>query len=89
MYHKRTFWVVAHRHFPLKELCPQKVSKSLASLRNTGLQNSIQLDMCHAQAYSFECASRTHYVLLSTLAMFILQPKVPFLIKEHKRNLSQ
>lgn len=32
------------------------------------------------QGLVFECASRTHYVLLSSLAMFILQPEVPFLI---------
>jgi len=63
------------------ELGTQKVSKSRFSLRNTGLQHSIQLDMCPAQAYSFECASLTYYVLLSFLAVFILQPKVPFLIK--------
>jgi hypothetical protein len=81
MYHKRTLWVVAHRQFLVKELGSQKVSKSRVSLRNTGLQNSIQLDMCPTQAYSSECPSRTHYVLLPFLSMFILQPKVPFLIK--------
>jgi len=51
MYHKRTFWVVAHRHFPLKELCPQGISKSRVSLRNTRLRNSIQLHMCPAKAW--------------------------------------
>jgi hypothetical protein len=75
------FCGVAHWPFPLNELCTQEVVKSWVSLRNTELQNfSFTADGCSAQAYSFEYVGRTYSVSLSSLAIFILQPKVVFLI---------
>jgi hypothetical protein len=44
------------------------------------LQNSsCTVNGCSAQTYAFEGFSCIHSILLSSLAMFILQPKVPCL----------
>jgi hypothetical protein len=56
-YDKRTFRSVAHWHFLLNELCPQKVSNSRISLRtpNYKTPTNLTVDGCPSQAQAFEC----------------------------------
>jgi len=74
----------------IRGIMSSKISKCRVSLRNTERLNSIQLDILRmfARVYAYEFLNRTHSIPLCSLPMFILQPRVPFLINLPRRSLS-
>ena len=75
-YIKRTFWSVAHWHFLLNELCPQKCQSLVFHSETPSCKHptNLTVDGCSAQAQAFECLNGPHILLLFSL-LGHLQPK--------------
>jgi hypothetical protein len=75
-YIKRTFWGVAHWHFLLNELCPQKWQSHVFHSETLSCKppTNLTVDGCSAQTHAFECLNGPYALLLFSF-LGHLQPK--------------